>query len=189
MAKMFSEYTSQFFWDFKRMDNVEYNFAVIEHLYAARKSSSDPSRLNKPIVILFVAIIECALYDFLCRIRGRTSDPLPNLARPIIDYLNGANHTDELNIMLPRIRSQNLLRVKTGDTLYSDLEHLRLCRNRIHIQNKFNTLARDEDSVFTDQALQTAENCFERVIETLCNAYPRWNKQPLPMNDFPRPWL
>ncbi len=172
------------------MDNVNYNFTIIEHLYAARETSAAPSYLNKPIVLLLLAIIECALYDFLMRIRQRTSDPLPNLSQTIIGFLKGTSRSDELSVLLTRFRSQNLLRVKVGDTLYDDLDNLRHCRNRLHIQNRYTSpLPNDEDAVFTDDTLQRAEVSFERVIEILCNVYPRWNKQPLPMRDFPRPWL
>ena len=29
----------QFFWDFKRMDNVNYNFKIVELLYAEKKKT------------------------------------------------------------------------------------------------------------------------------------------------------
>lgn len=189
MARQFSDYTDQFFWDFKRMDNVNYNFEIVELLYEAKKQANNNPHFNKPLIILLVAIIECMLYDFLIRIQTRSNDPLPNLAEPVINFFKNSNTTDELKRLIPEIKSQNLLNCRTGDTIYGDLEDLRIVRNRLHIQNKYNALDKDELRVFTNTELRKAEHCFEKICETLCNVYPRWNKQPLPMVDFPRPWF
>lgn len=189
MPRQFSEFTKQFFWDFKKMDNVNYNFRIIENLYLAKKASHNPHYFNKPIIILIMAIIECSLYDFIRRINQYRNDSFPNITQSIVAHIRGANETDELKILIPRIKSQNLLRVPVGDTLYDDLEHLRQVRNRIHIQNKYNVLNKDEYAVFTDNDLAKSQECFKRVCEVLCNVYPRWQNQPIPMSDFPQPWL
>ncbi len=188
MARPFSDYTGQFFWDFKRMDNVNYNFEIVEVLYQAKKRDNNDSRYNKPITLLLIAMIECMLYDFVTRVRGRTTDPLPNVTTQVISFFRDKREADELKILIPQVEKQNLLRAAVNDTIYADLENLRQVRNRIHIQNKHRVLHRDESHVFTAVTLQCAERCFERVCETLCNVYPRWNSQPLPMKEFPRPW-
>ena len=197
MSREFSEYTGQFFWSFKEMDNVNYNFAIIETLYKAKKQDHSNENFNKPIIIILLAIIECSLYDFFMRISGHTRDPLPNLKKSIVYFFKSTKETDELKTLIGRIKSQNLLVVKPGDSLYEDLEFLRKIRNRIHIQNRNHELDadkktdyyKDEYFAYTDEILEKAQDCFEKVIGTLCNVYPRWNKSPLPMIDFPRPWL
>ncbi|MDP3947571.1 MAG: hypothetical protein Q8Q41_02675, partial [bacterium] len=59
----------------------------------------------------------------------------------------------------------------------------------VHIQNKYQVLDKDEFRVFTESELQKTQECLEKVYDALCNIYPRWRKQPIPMNDFPRPWM
>jgi len=188
MPRSFSEYTKQFFWDFKRMDNVNYNFEIIKLLYIAKQNSGNNAKFNKPIIILLMAIIECMLYDFIIRVNTYKNDPFPNITNIIITYFRNLRTTDELKAIIPQIQIHNLLRVPVGDNIYTDLEQLRYIRNRVHIQNRHNMLARDEYNVFSDPELQKAEKCFERVCEILCNVYPRWGNSPIPMTDFPRPW-
>ena len=189
MARQFHEYTEQFFWSFKMMDNVNYNFQIIEALYLAKKQNGNNMLFNKPITILIMAIIECMLYDFIVRIHTYSNDPFPNITQSIVSYLRGINQTDQLKIIIPRIKSQNLLRASAGDSIYDDLEHLRNVRNRLHIQNKYNMLHKDEHRVFTQDNLKTAEQCLEKVCNVLCNVYPRWKRSPMSMNEFPRPWI
>ena len=189
MPLPFSEYTAQFFWSFKRMDNTNYNFEVLEALYLAKKQHNNSSHFNKPIIITFISMIECMLYDFTIRIKTHTRDHIPNIAQSVINYFKRLGGTDKLDILIQRIKSQNLLRAPAGDTIYDDLEHLRQIRNRTHIQNRYNLLDRDEHRVFIDSEVKLAEKCFERVCEILSNVYPRWYRQPLSMVDFPRPWL
>ncbi len=197
MSRPFEDYTDQFFWDFKRMDNVNYNFRLIETQYRAKKHFNDDEDFNKPIIILLVAIIECCLFDFLARVTQHRHDPLPNMSQDTILFLRESKEPDIFKTVLDRIKSQNLLRVKKGEALYDDLDFLRKVRNRIHIQNKHHELDVDKTNskykneyfVYIDDILLIAQNCFEKVINVLCNVYPRGNKSPLPMSDFPRPWL
>ena len=189
MSLQFSDYTGQFFWDFKRMDNVNYNFEIIELLYQTKKQNGNNTKFNKPLIILIMAIIECMLYDLIIRIHSYRSDPFPNISQGIVSYFRNFRETDELRVLIPRIISQNLLRAGVGDSIYDDLDELRKIRNRVHIQNKYFQPPADEYNTFTDRDLQKAEKTLERVCEVLCNVYPRWNKQPLSMSDFPRPWV
>ena len=189
MPLLFIEYIGQFFWNFKRMDNVNYNFEILGRLYEAKKAKSNDTHFNKPLIILSVAMVECILYDFIDRINSFSSDPFPNITTADILFFRNSKDTDELKLIIPMIKAQNLLRVSATDTIYEDLEDLRKVRNRLHIQNKYHSLPKDEDAVFTDYKLKLAEKCFEKICEVLCNVYPRWGKDPLPMADFPRPWL
>ena len=188
MAKKFSEYTEQFFWDFKRMDNVNYNFEIIELLYKAKKENNNSTHFNKPIIIHLMAIIECILYDFENRVRGFSTDSFPSITTEEVAHLKAKKETDELRKLIPRFQSLNLLRVPESSSLYSDLEQLRKVRNRIHIQNNYKTLPRTEVYAFKDEILKKTEICFEEVCKVFCNVYPRWGKTPMPMEEFPRPW-
>lgn len=187
MSRPFENYTRQFFWNFKRMDNVVYNFRILEILYIAKRQNKN-TLFIKPIMIVIISIIECMLYDFIERIQIHTADKIPNLTQGIINYIKGKK-IDDFEKSIRQTEKQNLLRAFNDDTIYSDLDLLRKIRNRVHIQNKKQELDKDDYSVFTESNLRLAEKVFERVCEILCNTYPRWDRQPLPMSDFPRPWL
>lgn len=189
MARPFSDFSNQFFWDFKRMDNVNYNFEIITELYILKKTSTNPKLLNKSIIILIGSIIECCLYDFLVRIKQFKSDLVPAITPAQVAFIKAAKETDLLKEIIIRVENQNLLLVNTGDTLYSDLEHLRKVRNRVHIQNKFASPPRSEQHAFSSDELNRAQICLERVVDVLCNSYQRNQLRPIPMTDFPRPWL
>ena len=169
------------------MDNVNYNFKILEALYTAKKQNNTDF-LIKPIIITIISIVECMLHDFIERIQNRTADSLPNLTQSIIDYIKGKK-IDDFEKAIKQVQKHNLLRASNKDKIYSDLDLLRRVRNRIHIQNKGEQLDKDDCRVFTTENLRLAENILERVCEILCNTYPRWGKQPLPMSDFPSPWL
>jgi hypothetical protein len=189
MPRPFSDFTDQFFWSFKRMDNVNYNFETIEVLYAAKKANNNNLHFNKPIIILIISIIECTLYDFIMRIHQYRQDSFPNITQAIVSFFRNSSETDELKVLIPQIQTHNLLRVSKSDNLYTDLEHLRKIRNRVHIQNKYLMKPIDEYAVFTEMEMVRSQQCLEKVYDALCNVYPRWKKQPIPMSDFPRPWL
>lgn len=186
MPNSFEDYTAQFFWDFKRMDNVNYNFRIVELLYTEKKKNDNPLFI-KPIIIILISIIECMLYDFIIRIQTHSADKIPNLEQNIIDDIK-AKEIDQFEVIIAQVKKQNLLRASPNSNIYSDLDLLRKIRNRVHIQNTQQQLNRDDYNVFTKENLQLAEKSLERVCEVLCNVYPRWGKQPLLMADFPRPW-
>lgn len=187
MARPFSDYTNVFFWDFKRMDNTNYNFEIIEILYAAKKQSNNERRFNKPITLILVSIIECIIYDFVRRVTEHSNEKIPNLDDDIVSDTR-AKSLDQLEPLIAHIRKNNLLRISGNDSIYDDLEHLRKVRNRIHIQNTQQQLDRDEPDVFISDNLSLAEKCLERVCEVLCHVYPRPNQAFCSMSDFPRVW-
>lgn len=188
MSIPFSEYTGQFFWDFKRMDNVNYNFEIVEVLYDAKKQNQNDRHFNKPLISILLSIIECMLYDFMNRIRGFRWDSFPNITPEMIASVRGSSQTDEMKKLIDICRAENLLQISSGSTLYDDLEELNKLRNRIHIQNKYNYAHADESVAFSDSKLLLAQSSFKSVCEALCNVYPRWNKSPIPMSEFPEPW-
>jgi len=72
-----------FIWSFKKGDNIDYNFLVLEQLYGARNpcgAQDGKSLFNKPIIVTIVAIVECILADFIDRIKQHRHEPIANLS-------------------------------------------------------------------------------------------------------------
>ena len=128
------------------------------------------------------------LYDFIIRVKTHNADRIPNLEQSIIDDIR-TKEIDQFEVIIAQVKKQNLLRAFSTSNIYLDLGLLRKIRNRIHIQNVRQELDKDDYDVFAEDNLKLAEKMLERVCEVLCNVYPRWNRQPLLMIDFPRPWL
>jgi len=187
MPRQFSDYTNVFFWNFKRMDNTNYNFSIVEKLCEAKRRNENGPLFNKPIIILLVSIIECILYDFIKRINEYSGEIIPNLEEEaVLDTKTKV--LDQLESLIAHIRKNNLLRASPDESIYDDLDHLRKVRNRIHIQNLYQQLDKDEYNVFTNINLQMAEKCLERVCEVLCHVYPRPNREFVSMSNFPCLW-
>ena len=170
------------------MDNVNYNFEIVEILYKAKSQNGNDLLFNKPITILLVAMIECMLEDFMVRIKTHSSEVIPNLVQSVVAAIRG-KQLDKFGHVIVQVEKHNLLRVASGDTIYAELEFLRKVRNRMHIQEMDGGLDKDEYQIFTDLTRKKAERAFERTCEVLCNIHPRWGSAPLPMADFPRPWI
>ncbi len=182
----FTNFTDMFFWDFKRMDNVNYNFKVVENLCKVKKEDH-LDIFNKPIIIILVSIIECILYDFLRRINQHTNEIIPGLDhKKINDTKNKI--IDELSPIIAHIKKHNYLQEIKGEVLYDNLDELRKLRNRVHIQNRNNQLDRNEDKIWTNYSVQLAGNTLERICIVLCNSYSRPGKSPISFRNFPKPW-
>ena len=72
-----------FIWSFKKGDNIDYNFLVLDQLYGARRAcgtQDGKSLFNKPIIVTIVAIVECILADFIDRIKQHRHEPIANLS-------------------------------------------------------------------------------------------------------------
>lgn len=190
MPRPFEDYTNQFFWSFKRMDNVNYNYLILERLYKSKHNDDGSSLYIKPILITLVAIVECALYDFIERIQDHVSDTIPNLKEDIISEIKSKQNINVFSRVIAQVRKQNLLRAESGDTIYDDLELLNNIRNRVHIEDIWRQLDKDEPKIFTETNLKLGEATLEKVFEVLCNVYPRrWHiANPILMADFPRLW-
>lgn len=185
--KSFDDFTNIFFWDFKRMDNVNYNFSIVEILYKDRKINGDNRLYNKPITVILVSIIECILYDFVQRVTQHSREAIPNMEEAIIDDTR-AKELDMLEPLIAHTKKCNLLRAGQDDNIYDDLDLLRKVRNRVHIQNTSKQLDKNEYGVYTDENRKLAEGCLIRVCEVLCHVYPRPNREFLSMSYFPEPW-
>jgi len=189
MSKPFSDFTGVFFWDFKRMDNVNYNFKILELLYKTKKR--DSSRLfNKPILVTLVSIIECALYDFVKRVDQHRGEVVPNLDKIAVIDSRRKTYTDQLETIIAYIKKHDLLRASEDENpdIYDILDFLRKIRNRLHIQNSQNFLDENEYKIWTEKNLHLGEKALERVCEVLCHVYPRPGSNFYSMSDFPRVW-
>lgn len=168
------------------MDNTNYNFHIVETLCNHVASKND-TLFYKPIILLITAIIECILYDFAKRVTEHSQEKIPNIDNESI-FDTRSKNLDDLQPLLDHVKKNNLMRINDDDSLYDDLNTLRKMRNRIHIQNKWNSLDKDEYKIWTKQNVQFAGYLLERICEVLCHVYPRPNANFIPMSYFPKPW-
>lgn len=183
-TKDFSEFTAIFFWDFKRMDNVNYNFKIVEILFKLKNSE-----LNKPIILLLAAIIECILYDFVRRVTEHSGETISIIDESVVD--DTRNKTcDQFEPLIAHVRKHNLLQhnLLEENNPYETLDYVRKLRNRIHIQNRNQQLDKDERNIWTNQDVLKASNSLEKICGVLCGSYPRPNRKFISMTSFPRPW-
>jgi len=184
-----------FIWQFKKGDNIIFNFKILWALYEAKAVNSDPMLFNKPILISIASIIECILDDFVQRIQQRTRDPLPNITSQIIHAFKyrekggvlEVNKIESLAHYLLQAERHNLFDQKKE--FYENLWILKNSRDRVHIQNKKYTLEADEYKVFNDERLKLSEDILEIVIEKMISKFPR-SSSPTghDINQFPFPW-
>jgi hypothetical protein len=190
-----------FFWDFKRMDNVIYNFEILYYLYSLGETNWRRQRfLIKPLVIIQLSIVECIIFDFLKRVNEHTNETISFLDRKKINEVQiafrellrrkkGKARYITFDEMINLITTHNLLN-KSVEKLgvYAELKKLKVVRNKIHIQNGNSSLDEKEFNIFTKELLREAEQIVEVVVKTLAIYYPRPNKIIADVNKFPFPW-
>ncbi len=180
----FAEYSDVFFWNYKRMDNANYNFLVLELICSAKKDQGNDILFNKPIILIIMSIVECILFDFIKRVNEHSNEVIPDLNQSAIEKIKSKT-LEKLHHIVDQARKHNLL---LSDSLYFDLDDLRSRRNRIHIQND-GQFDKNEYKIWTNAAVQKAGEALENICQVLCYTYPRPQKVVPPMIDFPRPWL
>ena len=181
--------TGTFMWNFKKGDDIVYNYDVIWALYEARSavvSQHAKVKLNKPIVVLLTAITECILDDFTNRTRQFVHERIQNITeRQVLDFKT--KKRDKLEHYIQAAKKHNILGATNND-IYDNLDHMRKMRNRVHIQNTKNVLDNDEYAVFTDTNRQLAEQSFEVVIGAMMTRFYRWGSLRITPQDVPYPW-
>jgi hypothetical protein len=166
------------------MDNIN----IVERLCEIKlEKGSAGSILNKPIIIIIVAIIECILYDFVRKVSEHSQEVIPGIDNIIINQTKNKT-LDKLDHLITYVKKHKLMGDIKNNTIYQDLDNLRKLRNRLHIQNQHQELDRNEYKIWNQKNFQMATNTLERVISKLCNVHPRPNRALLSMDDFPRPW-
>ncbi len=184
-----------FIWNFKHGDNILYNLEILQTLYETGVTAKNKSRLNKPITITIISIIEAILVDFLTRIDQATNHLPANVSRTTLDRIKAEidskkipeereNSSGKYIYMkrkmykyseINKILKKYELFGEKNDAIYEELEKYGDMRNRVHIENYNNKLEIDEIDVFTSKRLSDIEN----MLTTL------WQKM---ITDYKRPW-
>jgi len=184
--EIIKEQLSKFIWTFKVGDNILYNFEVLKELYNA-KNNSNNIVLNKPITITIVSIIEAILIDFVRRIGEATNHKPANIPSEKLMKLKSEIRKDSFKNSnfykrklyhyketIKLFQNYELFGSKE-DSFYSLLDEFGVMRNRVHIENYYQNLERDEAMVFTNSRLEN----LEKIL------YQLWNKM---VSDYTRPW-
>ncbi|MCX6793402.1 MAG: hypothetical protein NTY12_05295 [Candidatus Falkowbacteria bacterium] len=183
--------TGVFIWDFKKGDNIIYNFEILKALFEAKKNYKNDGLLyNKPITIIIISIIECILDDFVNRVKGRSQDSLPNITRDVIDDFKYKKKGQSLEVKklekfthyIDIVKKHNIF--GENDNFYKSLSLLRDVRNKVHIQDS----KENESKFFTERNLKLSEKALERIIKYMVEMYPRWGKNENAL-DIPYPWM
>lgn len=183
----FHDYCSVIFWDFNRMDNVEYNFTIIGNLIRDSANSKNKSSYYKPLTILIVGIIECVLYDFLCRVKQERHEGI-NLSKEEKDILRDKKWPDKFKCYIDICKKHNLLGNKVK--LYDSLHDYAKIRNRVHIQNINKYEPDKEPRLWNNKTVRLSGELLHEVFLHLCKKFPRPDKfHNNPNLDlFPTPW-
>lgn len=191
----FQIYFSRFFWDFRRKDNVIYNFEIVKALILASisyKPDKHREHFYKPIFIIMMSIIECILYDFLIRIPGATQEGVPNLNQTDIDLIKDTNIPNKLVSLIEICKKYELL-AKRNDPIYESIRTFANIRNRIHIQNVKGEKPPHEVDLWTTSLVKGCGNLLKDICLIMCDKYPRPEHihlelaVPRPIS-FPEPW-
>lgn len=158
-----------FIWNFKKGDNIIYNFEVLFQLYKSKKILNS-KYLNKPTILIIAAIIECILDDFVFRVRQHVNDRIPNISLGQINDFR-SKKLEKFEHYISRAIEFDLFDQTTS--FYDDLKLLQDMRNRLHIQNSKYKLDKDEDNIFTNLNLSKSEEVLKIVLLKMCSKFPR----------------
>lgn len=184
---------ANFIGNFKIGDNINYNLKILEKLYSCRADLKvhEQKLLNKPIILLLVAITEAALYDFInVRAKLLTSEGITGVAAAVLADMRSKDLSD-FSKFIASFRKHDLFDKGEDKAIYDMLDRLRILRNRIHIQNTKGAVdeaERNESKVFTPGALTNAEEILEFVFRFFASKYPRPEKFSSFVSAFPCPW-
>lgn len=173
---------SSFIGDFKLGDNVAHSLNVVRTLWILREEANLARKrhLQKPMIILNVAIIEALLYDFHKRAKWFTREGVSGMSANVINYIR-AKQIDKLETLIVSCRKHDLFD-EPGSTFYDDLDLLRRMRNRVHLQNEKNDLEPNDADAFSAERLALSERAVEFVMMTLETKHPR------PGNTYTQPF-
>lgn len=184
----FEDYCKVIFWDFKRMDNVVYNFDIITTLIDDASNSKNPHHHYKPLIILMMGIIECTLFDFLTRTKEIRYEKI-NLTEDEKALIRNKEIPDKLKSYIDICKKHAFLGVKEGG--YKTLYKYADIRNRVHIQNIKKTSPIRDWNLWNDVTkVKTCGNLFKSIFKYLCLNYPRGNQNMSEpdFKNFPTPW-
>lgn len=178
--------TGTFMWSFKKGDNIVYNLEIIWQLYDAKQTAGTFGQLyNKPIMLLYAAIVECVLDDFTWRVRGRVNDTLQNISnKQIHDFKT--KKRDKLDHYIAAAQKHNLF--DQNNAFYDEMRFMKDARNRFHIQNSIGRLHQDEERIYTNFNLKRVERVYETSIKKMIEKFYRWDSPKVSPEDLPLPW-
>lgn len=180
--------TNTFMWNFKKGDNIVYNFGVIWALYDAKSganSTREKKMYIKPIILLQMSIVECILDDFVNRVKDHVYDKVPNISDSQIENFK-TKKSDRLENYIAAAKKHNLFNRRQD--FYTTMDRLRQARNRFHIQNTKNTPPLNEHDLFTEALLVQCEEILETVVHTMMSKFYRGIKPELQFSKVPLPW-
>lgn len=185
----FEDYSKVIFWDYKRRDNVDYNFKIIESMIDSIKDSSEYC-YYKPIFLIISSIIECLLYDFLKKIYEHRYEKVPNLDKGDIEALQNIDLPNKLTNFSDICKKYSLL--GRDQEIYDRIQNIAKIRNRIHIQNQKNFRPLDESELWTKDQVKLCGSLLKDIFILMCERYPRpektTNHSNPPLSNFPEPW-
>lgn len=144
----------------------------------------DKRLLCKPITLLLVSIIDAVLHDFHVRIREFTNEGVQNVAASSLESIRRMKKKEKLEKLIDTANEHSLLEPK-GSEFYSRLHTLRTLRNRIHIQNIYNTPPPNEFDAFNEERKADAEKAVEKTLRIMARKYERKHRYVPP---FKLPW-
>ncbi|MFI4957388.1 MAG: hypothetical protein ACHQAX_09310 [Gammaproteobacteria bacterium] len=184
----FKKFSENIFWDFKRSDNVEYNFEIILSLTSLCSSDRQKSHLLfKPICIMIASILECTMYDFLTRVQGHTKEKIPLLDDESIKRIKDIDLPNPFSAYNELFRKHRLL----GDNnqIYDDIDRMIETRNRVHIQNIKEQFPKDEGELWSLKLVLFFGDTLKSVYEYLSMQHSRPRENLKAENYlFPEPW-
>lgn len=181
----FKGYLECFFWDFKRMDNVDHNFTIIQHIL-----NTNSLMVFKPVIVLTASIIECILYDFLTRIQEHSREKIVNLSTNEIALIKNKELPNAFYNYIQLYKKHSIFNNCEG--LYAKMEKICEMRNRIHIQNLKQQPPVKEYEIWNKKnAIETGE-VLRCIVLYLAKNHPRpdhFHDAPdISEDKFPFPW-
>jgi hypothetical protein len=186
--KQIARALDKFVWDFKVGDNIVYNFRILFSLYRAKEKASVQSALFiKPLLIIIVAIAEAIFFDLMGRLDIATSHFPRSLQANRLQIkadIDKNKVTIKKGSKDKRIKNYKMkhyeeffLRYqilgKPDHPIYADMKYASKIRNRIHIQNYYGDMHRDEELLFTEDHLKKTEGMLVHVMKVMTLSYPR----------------
>ncbi|KTD13985.1 Uncharacterised protein [Legionella israelensis] len=171
------------------MDNVNYNFKIIEKLVNSAIEGTDKRYYCKPIYLLLAAIIECTLYDFLKKINEHRYEQVPNLTKKEVKAIQDMKKVpNKLNCFNNICKKHSFL--GEDEAIYDQINEAAEIRNRIHIQNEKGHSPMDESDLWEINTIKKCGQLLKDIFVIMCEKYPRpdgFHDNPT-LDEFPEPW-
>ncbi len=187
-----------FAWDFKIVDNIQYNLDILFQLVIDHNTSplgewNIPIRdFKKPISLLSISIIEAIMVDFLYRLYEGTVHFPVNLRTKEDEIKNRLGietkkskyiDLEDREHWIARLKNFNFISmIDIYDELrllgeiqknYESLKTMAHYRNRIHMKNYFNNFEKDESRTFSKERTQKSLHAMEWFFSYFERTYPR----------------